>query len=98
MQMQMQEVECKCKMHMQMSRMGTFFEVQRCALRAVAQRAADFEIRSAERFSTADVLALQRFGAALHRCAAVLKNMSAAAQCCSGSLKTQALQRHKSPL
>jgi hypothetical protein len=37
--------------------MGTFLKVQRCALRCSA---ADFEIRSAARFSAADVLALQR--------------------------------------
>jgi hypothetical protein len=32
------------------------------------------------------------------RCAAVLKNTSAAVQRCSGSLKTQALQRYRSVL
>jgi hypothetical protein len=51
--------------------MGTFFKVQRFALQ---RSAADFEIRSAARFSAAGVLALQRFPAA------VLKNTSAALQ------------------
>jgi hypothetical protein len=63
--------------------MGTFFKMLRFALQ---RSAADFEIRSAARFSAAGVLALQR-------CSAVLKNMSAAAQHSSSSSKIQALQR-----
>ncbi len=71
------------------SGMGIFFKVQRCPLRA-----AGFEILSAARFSAAGVLALLRFAAAALRfAAAVLKNTCAAAQRCSGSSKTQALQR-----
>ncbi len=61
--------------------------------------AADLEILSAARFSAAGVLVLQRFAAAALRfTAAALRCSAKKHKRCSGSSKTQALQRYSSLL